>query len=120
MKVKNLPILILLLGTIGVHAQTSCEELKEFVESKDYGTTYYSYSSDAIQKVSFHEVTDESYNTYYFAIVQFKSSYKEYIYQVARNTKWNYSMDYQTSAGKAFWEHIQPYNQVLDCAPNFN
>ena len=64
------------------------------------------------------------YQTYYFAIVCFKQKYSygcnEYIYQVASNTKFNYSYNYLNSAGKAFWKYIQPYNENLDCAPNFN
>jgi hypothetical protein len=72
------------------------------VESESYGSTYYSYDSDVISQVSFHEVTDDSYNTYYFAIVKFKSSLNEYIYQVSSSTKSNYSMHYRQSAGEAF------------------
>ena len=111
--------ILLLIGVGSVFAQMSCNELKDYVESEDYGMTYYSYDSDAITKVSFHEITDDSYNTYYFAIVQFTSSFTEYIYQVDSNTKFNYSMDYHESAGKAFWEHIHPYRDVLGCAPDF-
>jgi hypothetical protein len=100
-------------------AQVSCSKLKDYVESKDYGITYYSYSSSAVDKVSFHSVTDDSYNTHYFAIVNFVSSFTEYIYQVDSSTKFDYSMDYLSSAGKAFQVHIQPYNEILGCAPSF-
>ena len=111
--------LIILIGSItSGFAQVSCDEIKDYVKSKSYGSTFYSSGSEAINKVSFHEVTDDSYKTYYFAIVQFTSSYKEYIYQVDSRTKWNYSMNYSTSAGQAFWEYIQPYNSVLGCAPD--
>lgn len=106
-------------GLLNLNAQTSCSELIDFVKSKDYGTTYSSYSSDAITKVTFYSVY-EDYKYYYFAIVQFTSSYKEYIYQVSSNTKSNYSYDYYDSAGKAFWKHIQPYNGNLKCGANFN
>lgn len=102
-----------------LNAQTSCEDVIKYVKSKDYGTTYYSYSSEAIRKVTFYSVY-ENYKYYYFAIVQFTSSYKEYIYQVGSNTKLNYSYSYLDSAGKAFWEYIHPYNGVLDCAPRFD
>ena len=108
----------LIFGFTTLNAQSSCAAMIDMVESESYGTTYYSYDSDAISQVTFHEVTDDSYNTYYFAIVKFKSSYNEYIYQVAANTKRNYSMNYRQSAGEAFWKYIQPYNENLNCAPN--
>lgn len=28
-------------------------------------------------------------------------------------------MNYLGSAGKAFWKYIAPYNDNLNCAPNF-
>lgn len=100
--------------------QMSCEELIEYVEDKDYGMTYYSYDSDAITQVSFHDFTDENYNTYYFAIVQFTSSFKNYIYQVDYTTETNYSIAHYDSAGKAFWEYIHPHRGNLGCAPEFD
>ncbi|WP_435412697.1 hypothetical protein [Psychroserpens mesophilus] len=103
-----------------LNAQSSCSELIDYVKSNSYGSTYYSYDSDAISQVTFYEVTDDNYNTYYFALVRFTSSYTDYIYRVGSNTKSNYSFDYMDSAGKAFWEHIQPYNEVLDCAPELD
>jgi|SRR5690606_3033469 len=114
-------ILILLITAFSTKAQT-CEEYMDFVKSESYGTTYTSYNSDAISKVTFYDVTVD-YQTYYFAIVCFKKEYygcSEYIYQVASNTKMYYSMNYLNSAGKAFWEYIQPYNKNLGCAPNFD
>jgi hypothetical protein len=102
-------------------AQLSCDELQEYVEDKDFGMTYYSFSSTAINKVSFHEIMDESYNSYYYAIVTFQSNlYNSYIYQVSSTTKWNYSSDYISSAGEAFWEHIHPYRNNLGCAPDLD
>jgi len=123
MKIKTLlPVFIMgLLVTVlnfQLGAQT-CDELVEYVTSEDFGMTYYSYGSDAIRQVSFHEVSDENYNTYYFAIVQFTSSYTGYIYQVAYDTQINYSMNYMSGAGEAFWAYIQPYNGTLGCAPDF-
>lgn len=103
-----------------LNAQTSCSELISYVKANGYGTTYYSYDSDAISQVTFYEVTDDNYTTYYFAIVRFTSSYTDYIYRVGSNTKSNYSFNYMDSAGKAFWKYIQPYNEVLDCAPDFD
>tara|TARA_R110002072_G_scaffold261258_1_gene419939 strand:- start:94687 stop:95046 length:360 start_codon:yes stop_codon:yes gene_type:complete len=108
------------LFTLNISAQTSCSELMNYVKSESYGSTYYSYSSDAISQVTFYEVTDKSYNTFYFAIVRFTSSFKEYLYQVGSRTKFNYSLAYLDSAGKAFWKYIAPYNDNLECAPNFN
>lgn len=107
----------------GLYAQ-SCEEIMEFVKSKDYGTTYTSYNSKAISRVTFYTVYID-YQAYYFAIVCFKRneySYNcsDYIYQVGSNTKLNYSMNYLDSAGKAFWKYIQPYSDVLGCSPNFD
>ena len=100
--------------------QVSCAEIIDYVKSKSYGTTYYSYTSEAIRQVTFYQIMGDNYRTYYFAIVQFTSSYKEYIYQVGSNTKFNYSLEYLDSAGKAFWNYIQPYNQNLGCAPDLD
>jgi hypothetical protein len=115
---KNSILLIAFtLLSLALEAQ-SCDEVMEFVKSKGYGTTYTSYNSDAISKVTFYEITVD-YKTLYFAIVCFKSKYSyncsEYIYQVGSNTKFNYSLNYLNSAGKAFWEYIQPYNKNLGC-----
>ena len=104
------------------NAQT-CEEYMKLAKSQDYGTTYNSYTSEAISKVTFYEVTID-YDTYYFAIVCFKNKYSfncsEYIYLVGSQTKLNYSLHYLDSAGKAFWKYIHPYNKNLDCAPRFD
>lgn len=115
-------ILVLTITTIRIKAQ-SCDETMKYVKSEGgYGTTYTSYNSDAISKVTFYQLTVD-YKTLYFAIVCFKKEYSynctEYIYQVGSNTKYNYSLNYYDSAGKAFWEYIHPYNQNLGCAPNF-
>lgn len=114
-------ILFLSLGTLA-QAQ-SCKEYIDFVKSESYGTSYTSYTSDAISKVTFYTVMID-YKTYYFAIVCFKKEYSfgcsEYIYQVGSNTKINYSLNYMNSAGKAFWKYIQPYNENLGCAPKSN
>jgi hypothetical protein len=121
MKIWSLIFLFTLSTTI-LKAQT-CEETIEYVKKEGgYGTTYTSYNSDAISKVTFYQFTVD-YKTLYFAIVCFKKEYSynctEYIYQVGLNTKLNYSMYYLNSAGKAFWDYIQPYNKILGCAPNF-
>lgn len=115
-------ILFFSLATNKVQAQ-SCDEIMRLVKSEGgYGTTYTSYNSDAISKVTFYQLTVD-YKTLYFAIVCFKekSSYgcTEYIYQVGSNTKHYYSMNYLASAGKAFWEYIHPYSKNLDCSPSF-
>ncbi|NEN25359.1 hypothetical protein G3O08_17830 [Cryomorpha ignava] len=112
--------LIFIFSTLHVSSQ-SCDEIMASVKSKGYGSTYSSYNSDAISKVTFYDMTID-YNTYYFAIVCFKSEYSygctEYIYQVASSTKMNYSMNYTQSAGKAFWKYIDPYGDNLGCGPN--
>lgn len=109
-----------LLMTFNLKAQT-CDEVMEYVKPKGYGTTYTSYNSDAISKVTFYQINID-YKTMYFAIVCFKQKYSyncaEYIYQVGSNTELNYSMNYSNSAGKAFWQFIQPYNKNLGCGPN--
>lgn len=101
----------------------SCKELMEYVKSESYGTTYSSYNSDAISKVTFYNIMID-YQTHHFAIVCFKREYSygcvEYIYQVGSNTKFNYSINYSNSAGKAFGKYIQPYNKNLGCAPGFD
>jgi len=119
---KYLLFLLLITGGINLNAQ-SCEEIIDFVKSKNSGSTYTSYDSDAISKVTFYTVSVD-YKIHYFAIVCFKKEYSyscnEYIYQVESMTKLNYSMDHYDSAGKAFWKHIEPYRENLGCAPNFN
>lgn len=121
MSKKIILLLAVILCSMSLKAQ-SCEELIEYVKSKSYGNTYTSYNSDAISKVTFYDIVID-YETYYFAIVCFKNEYSyscsEYIYQVSSNTKFNYSLDYHESAGKAFWKHIQPYNEIIGCAPSF-
>lgn len=105
--------------SISSSAQQSCDEFLELV--KDQGSeegTYYSFSSDAIKQVTFYEIEDDSYNTFYFAVVEFQNNYNEYIYQVSSDTEWQYSYNYQSSAGEAFWEYIQPYADVLGCGPD--
>ncbi len=121
----NLNLLITLISCFvlptRVNSQT-CGELMKYVKSKSIGTTYTSYNSEAISKVTFHEII-EDYKTYYFAVVCFKRGYMgctEYLYQVGSNTKLSYSMNYMNSAGRAFWEHIQPYNKNLDCGAKFD
>ena len=109
----------LLFISFKVNSQT-CDELISSVKSKAYGTTYTSYNSSAISKVTFYDIYEGS-RFYYFAIVCFKKSYSgcaEYIYQVTSTTKTYYSMNYLESAGKAFWAYIQPYNKVLSCGAN--
>ncbi len=119
---KVILFFVIALTTTFVKAQT-CDEIMEYVKKEGgYGTTYTSYNSEAISKVTFYQVSVD-YKTLYFAIVCFKKEYSytcsEYIYQVGSNTKLNYSMNYLNSAGKAFWDYIQPYNENLGCAPNF-
>ena len=100
-------------------AQISCDELIEIVEAKDFGMTYYSMDSDAINHVSFHQITDNNYQYHYYAIVQFKGDFfKKYIYKVDYSTESNYSFNYLNSAGTAFWNYIQPYSKVLGCGNN--
>jgi hypothetical protein len=115
-------LILIIIGSSNAKAQ-SCEEIMDFVKSKGSGTTYRSYSSDAISKVTFYTVSVD-YKTLYFAIVCFKRNYSyscnEYIYQVGSRTKFNYSMDHYDSAGKAFWKHIEPYSDNLGCAPDFD
>jgi hypothetical protein len=118
---KYLLLLLVFFTTTNLKAQ-SCAEVLDYVKSKGYGTTYTSYNSDAISKVTFYQIT-ENYQSYYFAIVCFKRensfNCSEYIYQVGANTKMHYAINYLNSAGKAFWEYIQPYNEYLGCAPDF-
>jgi len=117
---KHIFILLFFSYSFIAKSQT-CNEIMEYVKSKDYGTTYTSYNSEAISKVTFYQITID-YQLRYFAIVCFKSKYsygcKEYIYQVGSNTKFYYSNNYLNSAGKAFWEYIHPYRKVLGCAPD--
>ncbi len=119
MPFKNfLIIFLVLLAGRSISAQTSCSEMLQYVTSNSYGSTLYSYDSEAITSVTFYDLSID-YDTYYFAVVQFTSSYQKYIYQVGSQTEINYRMDYFDSAGKAFWKHIQPYADALGCGPSF-
>ena len=115
-------VFIIAVASFSIQAQ-SCAEVMEYVKAKGYGTTYYSYNSDAISKVTFYEITAD-YTTLYFVIVCFKQKYSyscsEYIYQVTSSTKMYYSMNYYNSAGQAFWKYIQPHNKNLRCGPDLN
>lgn len=117
---KHLLLFLLFGFSVSLQAQT-CDEIMDYVKSKGYGYTYTSYNSEAISKVTFYQVS-VNYQTLYFAIVCFKQKYSyncaEYIYQVGYATQTNYAMHYLDSAGKAFWEYIQPYHKVLGCGPN--
>ncbi|WP_339611865.1 hypothetical protein, partial [uncultured Planktosalinus sp.] len=97
-------LLFIVITLCSITQAQTCDEYMDFVKSESYGTTYTSYTSDAISKVTFYNVTID-YETYYFAIVCFKSDYSygcsEYIYQVSSNTKTHYATNYHSSAGKA-------------------
>jgi hypothetical protein len=119
---KYLILLVLTISFSNTNAQT-CEEIMEYVKANGSSTSYVSYDSEAISKVTFYTVSVD-FKTLYFAIVCFKKQYSysctEYIYQVGSNTQFNYSLDHYNSAGKAFWKHIEPYNENLECAPDFD
>jgi hypothetical protein len=91
---KTILILLYILCVFEMKSK-DCDEMIAFVQSKSYGTTYTSYNSDAISKVTFYGVVID-YKTYYFAVVCYKQKYSyscsEYIYQVVSNTKMNYSI----------------------------
>lgn len=116
---KILILIVFLAFQISISHGQTCKEIMDFVKSKSYGRTYTSYNSEAISKVTFYQVSVD-YNILYFAIVCFKQRQyygcSEYIYQVASNTENNYARSYLISAGRAFWDFIQPYNEVLGCA----
>lgn len=119
---KYLTLLLLIIVSININAQ-DCKEIMDFVKLKSNGTAYTSYTSDAITKVTFYTVSVD-YKTLYFVIVCFKKKYSyscnEYIYQVSSGTKLKYALDHYDSAGKAFWKHIEPYNQSINCGANFD
>jgi hypothetical protein len=66
-------ILVVMFSSIDAKAQ-SCKEFISYVKAKSYGTTYSSFDSDAISKVTFYQVS-ENYQTLHFAIVCFKQKY---------------------------------------------
>jgi hypothetical protein len=111
---------IALLCSLLSFSQT-CDEQIEYLEDNYSGSTYNSPTSTAVTKVTFYDAYID-YNTYYFAVVCFKSKYSygcnEYLYQVGSNTQVNYSMNYLNSAGKAFWSYIEPYGDNSPCAPD--
>lgn len=121
MKTIYITFFVLLL-TIKSFSQTCAEQI-EYLEDNYYGSTYSSPTSTAISKVTFYQATID-YSTVYFAVVCFKSKYSygcsEYLYQVGSNTKYNYSMNYLDSAGKAFWSYIEPYGDNSPCAPDLD
>jgi hypothetical protein len=120
--VKNylLTLLILLFLVLAqkANSQTSCSEMIRYVESESYGSIYYSSGSDAIAHVTFYDLLDKINNTNYYAVVRFKSSQKDYIYQVSSDTRRNYIQHYSNSAGEAFWKYIEPHNSNLNCKTN--
>lgn len=122
MPIKLFMVFVLTSGIHSSQAQT-CEEVMKLVKTESYGTTFSSYNSDALSKVTFYDVRID-YQSLYFAIVCFKSknsySCSEYIYQVSSNTKMYYSSNYLTSAGEAFWKYIQPHNDNLGCGPDID
>ena len=79
---KSLFLLFALFASVNSNSQ-SCEELMEYVKSKSYGSTYSSYTSDAIQKVTFYDVMID-YKTHYFAVVCFKRKYSYELKSAAR------------------------------------
>ena len=117
---KLIICLVIVLGVFKLNAQ-SCQKMIDYVKLDNYGTTYTSYDSTAISKLTFY-TKQVDYQSYYFAIVCFKKEYSyscnEYIYQVGSSTKLNYALNYLDSAGKAFWKYIKPYNENLNCAPD--
>jgi len=120
---RKITLVILLAINMNFIKAQSCEEIIEYVKKEGgYGTTFTSFESDVISKVTFYQINVD-YKNLYFAIVCFKKENiygcAEHIYQVVSNTKFNYSINYINSAGKAFWEFIQPYNGNLGCAPKF-
>ncbi|PHI19217.1 hypothetical protein CEQ90_14230 [Lewinellaceae bacterium SD302] len=117
-------IYLLLMITFCSLQSQSCEELMQTVKNSGYGQTFNSnITSNAISKVTFYDVS-VNYQTLYFAIVCFKKEYgfgcNEYLYQVAFNTRSQYSFSYMNSAGKAFWNYIHPHRDNLGCAPDIN
>lgn len=54
-------------------AQT-CEDLINYIKSESNGTTYTSYDSDVISKVTYYQISND-YNTLYFTKVCFKQKY---------------------------------------------
>lgn len=122
MKTIRLILSLLLFQSLSFTYAQSCDELMDYVKSESYGTTYTSYNSEAISKVTFYNLTID-YKNHYFAIVCFKGNYygcSEYVYKVASNTESNYAMNYHSSAGKAFWKYIEPYSDNLDCSPKLD
>ncbi|SDZ93338.1 hypothetical protein [Bizionia paragorgiae] len=117
---KAIILALLILFSISTSAQT-CDEFIELIKSKNTGTTYTSYTSTSISKVTFYEVKSTNGNLY-FAVVCFNRKYSmscdEYIYQVASDTKLKYSSHYLVSAGKAYWKYIAPYKDNLNCGPS--
>lgn len=120
---KKIYILLLLLCFKFYSYSQSCDDLMEYVKKEGgFGTSYSSYNSDFISKVTFYDIYID-YKQLYFAVVclKSKSSFgcKEYLYQVGSNTKLNYAFHYLDSAGKAFWNYIQPHAENLNCSPRF-
>jgi hypothetical protein len=122
-KIQITLTLLITFTTIDTTYAQTCDDLISYIKSIGKGETYSSINSDAISNVTFYDAIIIDYQSYYFAIVCFKRKdlfgCSEYIYQVDSDTKYNYSSSLIFSAGKAFWEHIHPYNKHLGCAPNF-
>jgi hypothetical protein len=119
--IRYVPLIFGFLFTCNLSGQSG-QELINSLKNEYDGYTYYSDYSASIADVTFYQV-DGDYETIYYAIVCFRrenSTYcDEYIYQVEYYTEDDYALDFEYSAGEAFWNHIEPFSDVLDCGPGF-
>lgn len=106
---------ILILFTVNLFSQTSCQEIMEVVEQEGIEqASYCCFDSDFLTGVKFYDLTID-YNTYSFALVQFEFG-SWYIYRVPSNSQFNFSLyAYGDQAGEAFHEYIHAYKDNLDC-----
>ena len=113
---KNFLIgLCLVMSTLNVCGQVSCDELMEVVETEGIQqASYCCFDSDFLTGVKFYSLTVD-YEIYHFALAQFDFG-KWYIYRVPSNSQFNFSLyAYGDQAGEAFHEYIHAYKDNLDC-----
>jgi hypothetical protein len=78
---KIILIFFIALTTFAVKAQT-CDEIMEYVKKEGgYGTTYTSYNSDAISKVTFYQVSVD-YKTLNFCNCMFQERIFLHLFRV--------------------------------------
>ena len=107
-------LIVLFVCSQTLFAQDDCDELIEYLTTNYNGRAYANPSSSSIEEVVFYSYYDDN-ATYYYAIVEFTTSYDKFVYQVDNLTEDDYAENYSESAGRAYWDYIEPHKDFLGC-----